>query len=201
MPATIDFYYDFSSPYGYFAATRINALAARYGRSVNWHPILLGAIFKTTGAQPLPLIPVKGGYALRDMLRTARMHDIPCRVPEKFPCSTQLAARAVLWTANAHGADKAVELTLALYRAYFADGHDITDADTVAAVAKAAGLDGAALVEGANDPVIKDQLKSEVEAALARGVFGSPYVIVDAEPFWGFDRFDQLEAWLKHGRI
>ena len=48
------FYFDYSSPYGYFAATRIDDLAAKYGRNVNWKPILLGAVFKITGAQPLP---------------------------------------------------------------------------------------------------------------------------------------------------
>jgi 2-hydroxychromene-2-carboxylate isomerase len=201
MPAAIDFYYDFSSPYGYFAATRINALAGKYGRTVKWHPILLGAVFKTTGGQPLPLIPLKGGYALRDILRTARMHDIPCRVPDKFPASTQLAARAVLWVGNQSGEARAAEFTLAVYRAYFAQGADITDPDTVAAVAAGLGIDGAALIEGVNSAPVKEQLKGEVDAAMARGVFGSPFVIVDDEPFWGFDRFDQLEAWLQNGSI
>ena len=49
----IDFYFDFSSPYGYFAAEQIDALAARYGRSVLWHPFLLGVTFKVTGLAPL----------------------------------------------------------------------------------------------------------------------------------------------------
>ena len=44
-------------------------------------------------------------------------------------------------------------------------------------------------------------LRAETEGAVAKGVFGSPYVIVDGEPFWGFDRFDQLEAFLRDGRI
>ena len=52
MAGTIDFYFDFSSPYGYFAASRIDELAAKYGRNVNWHPLLLGVVFKTTGGVP-----------------------------------------------------------------------------------------------------------------------------------------------------
>ena len=201
MAADIDFYYDFSSPYGYFAATRIEALAAKYGRAVNWRPILLGPIFKATGGQPLPLVPLKGSYALRDIARTARLHGIPFAPPEKFPIASQLAARGVLWSAERHGAEKAAALTLALYRAYFAEGLDITDAATVAGVATTLDIDGAALLEGAGSAPIKDRLRAEVEAAMARGVFGSPYMIVDDEPFWGFDRFDQLEAWLQNGRI
>ena len=46
---------------------------------------------------------------------------------------------------------------------------------------------------------MKDALKREVESAIAAGVFGSPFVIVDGEPFWGLDRFDQVERWLATG--
>ena len=76
MPQPLDFYFDFSSPYGYFASTRIDELAGRYGRDVEWHPILLGVVFKTTGSQPLPQVPMKGEYALHDFKRTARHHGI-----------------------------------------------------------------------------------------------------------------------------
>ncbi|MGZ3237187.1 MAG: DsbA family protein, partial [Burkholderiaceae bacterium] len=47
MSSAIDFYFDFSSPYGYFASTRIDELAAKYQRKVKWHPILLGVVFQT----------------------------------------------------------------------------------------------------------------------------------------------------------
>jgi 2-hydroxychromene-2-carboxylate isomerase len=66
MKTAIDFYFDFSSPYGYLAGEKIDALAAKHGRSVNWRPMLLGAAFKLTGGQPLPSIPIKGEYAKRD---------------------------------------------------------------------------------------------------------------------------------------
>ncbi|MBI2225012.1 MAG: DsbA family protein, partial [Betaproteobacteria bacterium] len=72
MANPIDFYFDYSSPYGYFAAMKIDDLAARHGRSVNWKPILLGAVFKVTGGKPLPSLPLKGDYAKRDMARSAR---------------------------------------------------------------------------------------------------------------------------------
>ena len=50
-----------------------------------------------------------------------------------------------------------------------------------------------------NDPAIKERLKTQTQAAIERGVFGSPYVFVDGEPFWGSDRFEQIERWLKQG--
>jgi 2-hydroxychromene-2-carboxylate isomerase len=201
MSSSIDFYFDFSSPYGYFASTQIEALAAKYGRTVNWHPMLLGVAFKATGGAPLPMVPLKGAYSYRDFERSARFHGIPYRRPAQFPLSTQLAARAMLWIRQAHGGEKAVEFMHAVYRAYFVDGADISQAEAIIGVAAALGLDGAAVVEGAGSGAIKERLKAEVDAAIARGVFGSPFVIVDDEPFWGFDRFDQLEAFLKNGTI
>jgi 2-hydroxychromene-2-carboxylate isomerase len=201
MSSTLDFYFDFSSPYGYFASQRINALANKYGRSVNWHPLLLGAIFKTTGGMPLSMIPIKGKYALHDIERTARFHGIPFKQPQTFPIPTQLAARAMLWTEEKHGAAVAVAFAKRAYEAYFAEGQDITRPESIAAIAGTLDIDPVALISGTGSAMIKDRLKAEVDAAMERGVFGSPYMIVDGEPFWGFDHFDQLEAFLKNGKI
>lgn len=201
MTAAIDFYFDFSSPYGYFASTRIEALAARYGRMVNWHPVLLGVMFKTTGAAPLSMVPLKGEYSFHDFERSARFHGIPYRRPELFPLPTQLAARAMLWLEETQGKDKAVEFAKAVYAAYFAEGRKIIDPEVIAPIAAGLGIDANTLMEGANSQAIKDRLRAEVAEAMARGVFGSPFVIVDGEPFWGFDRFEQIEALLKNGRI
>ena len=84
----VDFYFDFSSPYGYFAAHRIDAIAKRWGRAVEWEPILLGLVFEVSGGRPLPSIPMKGDYARVDVRRTARFHGIAWQQPSKFPAST-----------------------------------------------------------------------------------------------------------------
>jgi 2-hydroxychromene-2-carboxylate isomerase len=201
MAGSIDFYFDFSSPYGYFASTRIDELAQKYGRSVNWRPMLLGVAFKATGMAPLPLVPMKGDYSMRDMERTARFHQIPYARPNPFPISTQAAARAMIWIRNTMGDGKAVEFAKAVFRAYFVDGINIGEPSAVMRIASQLGIDPATLTEAVNDRAIKDQLKTDVEQAMARGVFGAPFIIVDGESFWGFDRFDQLEAFLKNGKI
>jgi 2-hydroxychromene-2-carboxylate isomerase len=198
MASPIDFYFDFSSPYGYLAAQRIDALAAQHGRRVTWRPFLLGVVFKTTGMMPLPQIPLKGDYSKRDFERSARFHGIPFRLPSPFPIGTVAATRAFYWL-SARDEAKAVALAKALYKAYFVDGLDISSADNVAKVGAATGVDSAALEAGINDAATKDKAKSEVDAAVAKGVFGSPYIVVDGEPFWGMDRFDQLERWLAKG--
>jgi len=201
MTTPLDFYFDFSSPYGYFASARIDALAERHGRTVKWHPILLGAVFKTTGAVPLPMVPLKGEYVNRDFERSARFHGIPYKRPANFPIPTQLAARAMTWIARDFGDAKAVAFAKAVYASYFVDGIDISRPEGIAPACDAVGVLHESVLDGANSQEIKDLLKAEVDAAVGRGVFGSPFVIADGEPFWGFDRFDQLEAFLKNGTI
>ena len=198
MPATIDFYFDYSSPYGYFAAMKIDELAARHGRSVNWKPILLGAVFKVTGGQPLPALPLKGPYALRDIQRSARFHGVDYRQPAKFPIASQAPARAFYW-ANERDPALAKKLAQTLYQAYFVQDRDISSPEITADVAATLGLKRDDVLAALNDAAVKDKLKTEVETAIRLGVFGSPYIVIDGEPFWGIDRFDQIERWLARG--
>src|SRR5690606_7230269 len=125
MASTLDFYFEFSSPYGYMAATQIEALAAETGLALSWHPILLGPMFKAMGSAPLIQIPLKGEYALRDFARCAKLAGIPYSQPEPFPIATVAAARAAIHARDQH-ADKATGLIKALYHAYFADGRLIS---------------------------------------------------------------------------
>jgi len=192
------FYFDFSSPYSYLAGELIDALAAKYGRTVDWRPMLLGAVFKVTGSVPLVQIPVKGEYSLRDFSRSARFHDLPFKFPEKFPLATLSAARAYYWLLEQDG-DLARRFAQAVFRAYWVDGRDISDLAVVQDIAAKLGIAPDALAEAVAKPEIKERLKQETEGAIAKGIFGAPYFIVDAEPFWGVDRLPQLEQWLKTG--
>lgn len=198
--AAIDFYFDFSSPYGYFGSLRIEKLAAQYGRQVNWHAILLGPVFKLMNIAPLAEVPLKGDYSRRDMERSARFHNILFQQPEVFPIASQHTARAVLW-AQQNDAGKAVNLIHTLYSAYFTENVDISNAATVVRIAGDLGIDTTALATALSGDELKNALKAEVGSAIERGVFGSPFVLADGEAFWGFDRFDQLDAFLKNGKI
>ena len=198
MPSPLDFYFDYSSPYGYLAAMKIDDLAAKYGRGVNWKPILLGAVFKVTGAQPLPTLPLKGDYAKRDIARSARFYDIPLKYPSKFPIASQAPSRAFYWV-NDRDPVLARKLAKTLYRAYFVDDRDISSPEVTADIAATLGLKRDEVLAALNDPAIKDRLKNEVDAAIKLGVFGSPYIVADGEPFWGVDRLDQIERWLDQG--
>jgi len=198
MPAPIEFWFDFSSPYGYVASELIDDVAARHGRTVNWHPILLGPVFKAVGTAPLTTLPIKGEYSKHDFARTARYHKVPFTLPEKFPVGTQVAARAFYLIGDRAPA-VARAFARRVYRAYFAEGRDVADPAVVMELAAAAGADTAALAEPLKGEAIKERVRAEVEAAMKAGVFGSPYFIVDGEPFWGVDRIPVMEEWIRTG--
>ncbi|MGF1607929.1 MAG: 2-hydroxychromene-2-carboxylate isomerase [Kiloniellales bacterium] len=198
MADPIEFYFDFSSPYGYLAAQRIDALAESHGRAVAWKPFLLGAVFKTTGMRPLLEIPLKGDYLQIDLPRCARRLGIPFTLPKPFPFMSVAACRAFYWLADRDAA-KSRELAKALYAASFGEGRDISGAEAVIEIAEGIGTERESLAAALQDPAVKERLRSEVEAAIAKGVFGSPYVTVDGEPFWGHDRLDEVALWLERG--
>lgn len=194
----IDFYFDFSSPYGYLASELIDALGARHGRRVVWHAVLLGAAFQATGSQPPAQQPIKGDYVRHDFVRSAAYHDIPMRMPQHFPVSSLHAARSFIWLGQQDTA-LARSFAHAVFRAYFTAQRPIDQLDTVLDIAQALGVERARLAEALTTPSLKEQMRLANDRALARGVFGSPFFIVDGEGFWGVDRLPQLERWLAEG--
>jgi len=198
MAQPIEFYFDFSSPYGYFASTKIDEIAARYNREVDWRPILLGAVFKVTGGAPLSTIPVKGEYSKHDFPRTARWFGVPFKFPSVFPIAGLAPSRAFYWLKE-RDPQQAKELAKRLYHAFFVNDIDISNPENTLAIAVEMGLESTAVEAGFNDVIIKENLKTAVNEALAKGVFGSPYFIIDGEPFHGSDRMDQVEKWLATG--
>lgn len=198
MPAPIEVYFDFSSPYSYLLSERIEALATQYGRSVKYKPTLLGAAFKVSGLAPLIGVPLKGEYSVRDFARSARFAGINYRLPDPFPISTVAAARALLWLQSA-GSAKSVPFVHQVFRAYFAQGRNVAEPTVLAEIAEELGIDPQALLAATQDQAIKDKLKAAVDESIARGVFGAPFVFVDGEPFWGNDRLPQIERWLQYG--
>lgn len=198
MTTTIDFYFDFASPYGYLAAEMIEEFAARVRVQTAWHPMLLGAVFKATGGKPLTDQAMKGEYSLMDFRRSAAFYGVPFRTPSVFPIATVNTCRAALWMQQKHPAH-AKKFMLELYRAYFRGDRDIGKFDVIGDVASGLGYSADEVIAAAQSDDIKALLKSEVEAAMAKGVFGSPYFIVGNEAFWGADRLPMMEQWIKKG--
>jgi len=198
-PAPIDFWFDFSSPYSYIANEWVDAVAARAGRTVRRHAILLGATFQAAELKSPVSYPIKREYSLRDFARSARFEGLPYVPPEEFPIPTQNAARVFWWLADTQGTEAAARWATAGLRAVFARGVPLHRPEALKALAAEHGLDAEAAEAVWNDPAWKLRLKQANEQAIAAGVFGAPFVVVDGEPFWGNDRRPQIERWLGSG--
>lgn len=194
----VQFYFDFSSPYSYIASEWIEAVAARHGRRVQWHAILLGATFQAAELRSPISHPIKRDYTLRDFERSARFAGLPYRQPETFPIPTQNAAR-VFWWLHEQDPARAIAWAHAGLRAYFTRGVVLSDVEALKALLNESDIDADAAEAAWTDPAWKARLKAENEAAVGAGVFGAPYFIVDGEPFWGNDRQAQIERWLASG--
>jgi 2-hydroxychromene-2-carboxylate isomerase len=194
----IDFYFDFSSPYSYIASEWIEALAARHGRTVAWKPILLGVVFRAAELRPLVSYPIKGGYSLLDIERSARFAGVPLTMPTRFPISTHNAAR-LFWWLHDEQPERAGAWARHCLRAYFTRGVDLSDALSLRDLASDFGVDASQAADVCSDAHWKERLVQVNEAAIAAGVFGAPHFVVDGEPFWGNDRRVQIERWLEHG--
>jgi len=198
MPNPIEFYFDLSSPYAYFARHAIEPVAKRLGRAVAWKPIMIGAAFKASGNVPLVQQPMKGKYSVHDWGRMGRLMNVPWVLPKPFPIATLAGARACYWQ-DAQNPARAVALAKILFDAYFGQGIDISGAAKVAELAEPLGIARADLLAAIEAPEWKQKLKTETEGAIERGVFGAPFFFVDGEPFWGVDRLPMLEEWVKRG--
>jgi 2-hydroxychromene-2-carboxylate isomerase len=159
---------------------------------------MLGAAFKETGSRALMHTPLTGPYLLHDAPRFARLLGVPFEMPPVMPANSLAASRAVVWL-QADNPVLAKRLAKALHHAHWGLGGDIGTPEQVAEIARTLGIDREVLLAAVADQRIKDRLKEQTQASIERGVFGSPFILVDGEPFWGADRLNQVERWLADG--
>ncbi len=199
-PATIEFYFDFISPFGYFASLRVQELASRHGRAVDWYAIRLGvSVVKIMGLKPLLETPLKGAYLVHEAKRYARLHGLVLRRAfDSAQMDPRPSARAFYWVKKHHAGSEA-RLAAALLHAYWAQGLDLGTAQAVADVAAGAGFARAEILAAIAADESGDLLRAGVEEATARGVFGSPTLLIDGEPFWGVQSLELAERWLETG--
>lgn len=191
---TIDFYFDYLSPFAYLASLAIPSVCERHRAELRLRPVLFAGLLNHWGQRGPAEIPPKALYAFRACLRHASQHGIPFRSPKYHPFNPLTALRATIATETAVDRLRAMN---ALYELGWARSGDPGDPVEIRDALTAAGLDGRALLERAGSPDIKLELKRETEQAIARGVFGIPTMIVDDELFWGLDQIQYLELYLE----
>ena len=194
MTRTLEFYFDYGSPYSYLADTQVEAIARRAGATLVRKPMLLGGVFKATGNHSPAELPQKSAWSGFDMPLWARHYGVPFQRNPFFPVNTLALMRG----AAAAQIDGTFErYHPAIYKAMWVDGRNLNDMKEIVAVLAAAGLDPAKVGARIQDQDVKDRLKATTDEAVARGVFGAPTCFVDNMMFFGNDRLPFVEMALK----
>ncbi|MGQ0584532.1 MAG: 2-hydroxychromene-2-carboxylate isomerase [Reyranella sp.] len=194
MTRTLEFYYDYGSPYSYLADTQVEAIAKRAGAALVRKPMLLGGVFKATGNASPMTVEQKSKWSAFDMPLWARHYGVPFQRNPFFPVNTLALMRG----AAAAQIDGLFErYHPAIYKAMWVDGRNLNDMAEVAAVLTAADLDARKFGNRIQDQDVKDRLKATTDEAVARGVFGAPTSFVGDTMFFGNDRLPFVEMALK----
>ncbi|TEU30465.1 2-hydroxychromene-2-carboxylate isomerase [Alkanindiges illinoisensis] len=200
MEKTLDFWFEYASPYSYPAAMRVEQLAEQAGVNVRWRVFLLGAVFQQYGWKTTPneLFPAKGNYMWHDMQRICASLNLPYQRPSTFPRNGMLAARI---SANYAESEWIGDFIRAVYTANFAHDQDIGNSELIANILDKLGQDSAQIIAEANSDEGKQKLKQQTQQALQQDVFGAPFMMVGNEPFWGNDRLEQAIYFAAHGKL
>ena len=166
---------------------------------MKWRPFLLGVtVVQIMGIKPLMETPLKSDYLVVDRPRMAQLLGVPLAIPDLEGVNGVAASRAFYWLAE-RDEDTARALARRLLERLWVEGRDITDPAVVADEAAALGVSRETIADALGEQRVKDLLRSAVDAAVVRKVFGSPFFIVDGQPVWGVDRLWMVEHWLRHG--
>ncbi|AYO76010.1 2-hydroxychromene-2-carboxylate isomerase [Sphingobium yanoikuyae] len=193
MTRTIDFYFDFISPFSYLAQLKLPDIARKAGCEVAYWPIdipeakIAAGNYGPSNREVLPKIKVMKA----DLDRWAERYGVPLTFPASFDCADWNCA--VLF-ASQHG--KAEPFVTDAYRRIWGRGIDPRDRKELTACASEAGLDAEALIAFVESPVGQNEYRKARTQAIQRGVFGAPLMFVDEQIFWGNDRLGFLAEYL-----
>jgi carboxymethylenebutenolidase len=198
---TIDYYVSLNSPWTHLGASRIEALTARHGASLQIYPVDFAAIFAASGGLPLPRrSPQRQAYRLAELRRWREVLGVPINLePKFFPASEVLSAPCVIALRETAGDGPAIALAHRVLRAVWQDELDPGDPATLARLIGEVGLDGEAVIKLGAEPRWTERRIADTEAATRRGVFGAPSYVIGEEIFWGQDRLDFVDRRLSRG--
>lgn len=194
--ATIEFFYDYSSPWTYFASDRIEDFCARNKAKLVWKPFLVGGVFNkvnpTVYQRRENPVPPKDNYYRKDMADWARYLDIKMVRPSVFPVNSVKALRGAFVAIDA-GTISAY--SKAVFTAYWRDDKDISQDAVLREIVKAAGMDADGFFAKIADDTVKRKLFATTDDLIARGGFGTPTFFIDRDDmYFGNDRFELMQA-------
>ncbi|MED5406912.1 MAG: 2-hydroxychromene-2-carboxylate isomerase [Pseudomonadota bacterium] len=193
MTATVDYYFAVVSPWSYLGDARLREIADRYGATLKHKPVNTALIFSRTGGLQLKdRSDQRKAYRMQELSRWRDHLGVELTLePRYFPTNDQLAARTV--AAVRQSGEDPSELVHALMRACWVEDRDVAEASVVKSVLDTVGLESETLLVRAESEECQNEVETNTEEAISRGVFGVPTYLIGDQLFWGQDRLDFVE--------
>lgn len=196
MKKQVDFYFDFGSPASYLAWTQLPAITEAAGAELHFRPILLGGVFQATGNRSPADVPSKSAWMKTDLARFSARYGVPFVHNPHFPINTlQLMRGAVGYQMRKPEVFDSYVATV--FPAMWVDGLNLGDQAILADLLRRAGFDPQEFLALIQASDVKEKLRADTEAAVARGVFGAPTVFVGDAMYFGQDRIDFVKEALR----
>ncbi len=197
----VEFFYDVSSPWTYFASRRIQQFCATNQVELVWKPFLVGGVFNKVNPSVYERrenpVPPKDNYYQKDMRDWARYFGIDMIKPSVFPLNSVKALRGAFVAIEA---GVVAAYSEACFNAYWVQNRDISQVDELRAVAIESGLEPDAFFEAIGQPDIKQKLFDTTDELIERGGFGSPTFFLNGDDmYFGNDRIELMQAALDRG--
>ena len=184
MTKSIDFYFDFISPYSYLAHKKIKNIKEKKNINFKYKPLLLGGLHNLQGITAPAFIKPKLKHMINDCDLIAKKNKYDFIWNSKFPINSLNIMRGFLFIK-----DEVKDLYLnVIFDAYWKENLDTSNEDVLKILLEKCKIDTNEFFEGAKDSKIKDELKSVTQAAHDKGIFGAPTFVVNDKVFWGQDR-------------
>ena len=190
----VEFWYDFHSPWCYFASHRIGNILRASGGTVRWRPVHLPNLMeRIDGRRPMDGIASFVSWFRQDIADHAELHGLPLERHKGYPLRPSRALRAALYADDRGMAEPFV---MRVMQAYWSEQADISDIATLQDLGASVGLDRDGVAAATENKAHKATIAANVEEAAERGVFGLPAMFLGDKLFWGNDRLDLMDRWL-----
>ncbi len=189
MTKTVEFLFDVGSPTAYLAWTQLPKICTETGATLVRIPMLLGGVFQATGNVSPAAVPAKGSYMTADLGRFAQRYGVPFTHNPFFPINTLVLMRAAVGV-QMRSPERFDAYLKAVFNALWVEQKNLNDPALLMTTLAAAGFEPAALQALVAEPAVKDALRANTDAAIARGVFGAPTMFVGDTMYFGQDRLD-----------
>jgi 2-hydroxychromene-2-carboxylate isomerase len=190
----VDFYFDFLSPYSYFAWK--NHVQLKDQLSFNYIPVMMGKLFESHSIKGPGEIPAKRYNMLRNCFRYAKKNNIPFIPPTNHPFNPLYSLRLSCKSCSKEDQFKTID---SLWNFIWAQGNVPDDPEALIQMLNAHDLDGKRLIEQISSQEVRSELKVNTKNALNNNLFGVPSFVLDNELFWGNDSLEDMINFSKNG--